>query len=193
MTADLSTITETDVPESYSDAPEDTPTPAPAAPDIACSVCGKDITYLYKGKGRRPTKCEEHKGNASRIGTGTTSRGSADVRAAVNTLGLAYNALGMVLQMAGAAGAAATLAAAVPGLQENNATYLAQDRELTKRINSLGKTGGRAAFIGSQVMVLGPVAILAATELKGKWFPDTDEPYGENGEVPATMGGFPVD
>jgi hypothetical protein len=191
MVADLSSITETEVPESFSDTPEDAITESAPASGMTCSVCGKDIGYLYSGKGRKPTKCEEHKkGNASNISSGNT-RGSADVRSAVATLGLAYNALGMVLQMAGATGAAATLNASIPGLQEQNATYLAQDRELVKRINSLGKTGGRAAFIGSQVMVLGPVAVLATMELKAKWFPDTEESMS-GGEVPPTMGGFPL-
>lgn len=192
--ADLSSITETTPPESYSDAPEDNIREAPAksTPEMSCSVCGVDIAHLYKGKGRRPTKCEEHKaGSATRINAGGV-RGSADVKAAVNTLGLAYSMLGTVLMMAGATTAATTLAKSVPDLQENNATYLAQDRDLVKRINSLGKTGGRAAFFGSQIMVLGPVAVLAATELKEKWFPEPQDEPESDSAIPPTVGGFPL-
>ena len=165
-----------------------------AESEFACVVCGKDVSHLYKRRVKEP-RCEEHKksGSASRIGTGTRRSGSKDVEAAVAALDMAYNALTMGLLIAGAHKAVGALTDSLPGLQATNRNLLAQDPDLARRIAAMGKTGGRYAFFGAQVMTLGPVAILAFAELTEKWSkPKQTTPEDFDGELPATVNGFPV-
>lgn len=150
-----------------------TESPIPDSPEtdldggIACSVCGVDITHLYSGRGRKPTKCEEHKRQgASKIGS--SSRVSGDVGAAVQSLESAYTLLKLGLVLVGAHQAAADLTASIPGLSAQNAAYLATDKDLVKRINRVGKVGGRAQFFLTQGLVIIPVAITAGGELRAR-------------------------
>jgi len=152
---DLSAITPTEIPDDVSDAPH----------DIACVTCGKDIAYLYKGKGRKPKYCEDHKPQRSASNLGTRRTASGAVGTAVQNLENMYGMAAAALFMFGAKGAASELSNSVPGLSAQNAAYLATDPELVKMINRVGKTGGRAGFFIANAMVLGPVAMSAYMEL----------------------------
>lgn len=169
-----------------------------SVPQYACRVCGTDIEMLYAGKGRRPTTCEEHRKNsASRIGAARKTSAKGDVASALAALDMVYNLISMGLLMAGAERALIALNDSKPGLQEKNETYLAQDPKLAKALAGMGAKGGRYAFIGAQVATLGPVAILAYSEIsqnnmeKRARKADTAEPEYDN-EAPAFVGGIPV-
>lgn len=147
---------------------------------LTCQQCGKDISHMYSGRGRKPKYCEEHKkGNASRVGSsaGTATRG--DVQQAVNSLEQGYQLIQMGLMMFGAHGAATTLRESIPDLSQKNAQYLAADKDLVRSINKVGKAGGRAGFFINQGLVLAPVVILAAQELGEKWASDAKEKEGD--------------
>ena len=151
---------------------------------ILCEVCGVDITDTYKGKGRKPKYCADHKEGAApkpAAAPRTTARG--DVALAVNTLNTVYEYMGFGLMLAGAHDAHARLAAALPQLQENNARYLESDKDLVRKINSIGQKGGRAGFILSNVAVLGPVAFIAAGEIRENFkteVPEMGEEFAES-------------
>lgn len=153
----------------------ETPTDAPAdtSPGLSCVVCGTALTY--GGRGPKPKYCEEHrKGSANKNlgGGGRRRSGGKDVEAAVAALDQAYNLLEMALMFAGAHGAMSTLRESIEGgngrrgLRDQNRDYLTQDPELASRIASVGKVGGRYAFFAAQAATLGPVAILAMSEIQ---------------------------
>lgn len=174
----------------------DTPTTEtkPADDAYVCVVCGTDVSHLYKRRVKEP-RCEDHKKNASasKLGTGTRRGGGKDVSAAVETLDSWYSMLSMGLFMAGAQKSASLLAESADGLREKNETHLAQTPALAKRIAELGKTSATAAFFSAQALVLGPVAVLAASELMEKWGkPKQKNPEDFDAELPGTVGGFPV-
>lgn len=153
-------------------------TPTTDVPELSCVVCGKGLTY--GGRGPKPKYCEEHKkGGANKSLGGGTGRGkssSADVDAAVATLDQAYDLLELALMFTGAHKSMRLLRASIEGeedengrkrkgLRQQNREYLATDREMAKKIASIGKTGGRYAFFASQAATLLPVAVLAMGEI----------------------------
>lgn len=176
----LADLTETEVPESSTQE----------AAEFTCVVCGKPLTY--SGRGRKPKYCEEHKrgsSGASKIGGST--RGSADAKAAANTLDMGYTALTVLLQMVGATQAREALQASLPGLREQNLQFLTQDKELAKKINAMGKTGGRYAFFAAQATVLGPVLVIGTQEVSTRLAERKSRPESsDDSDVPANMGGF---
>lgn len=177
--------------------PTDFETPAETSTDdsMSCVVCGKDVSHLYKRRVKNP-KCEEHKsGGASKLGTGRRSSGK-DVDAAVAALDSWYNLLTLGLMMGGAQRAAGLLADSTGAdFQSKNRAYLEQAPALAKKIADMGKTSATYGFFSAQAMVVLPVAVLATGELMEKWGspkkPKTPEDFPV--EVPATMGGFPVE
>lgn len=156
---DLTSISATTIPDTY-DAPA----------DIACEVCGKDIAYLYKGKGRKPKYCEEHKPTraASNVGGTRSARGTGAVKQAVTNLENMYNLLGMGLYMAGAKDAASLLAQSVPNLSEQNRQFLEADPALVKMLNRAGTAGGRTMFFVVNALTIGPVVKLAYDEIQSR-------------------------
>lgn len=182
-------------------------TEVPSTPELACVVCGTGLTY--GGRGPKPKYCEAHKkGSANKNlgGGGRSARSSGkDVDAAVAALDQMYNLLEMGLMFAGAHSARKTLRDSIEdsgsgddkrrGLRSQNRDYLSADPELAKRIASIGRTGGRYAFFAAQAATLGPVAILAFSEISVRRAerraerPDLfDEPVGATNPM-----GFPVD
>lgn len=144
------------------------PADAAEAPTSTCQVCGVGIDHLYSGRGRRPTRCEEHKrgsSGASSLGTGAR-RGSTDARAAAATLENAYQLLVTGLMLAQMPQAASRLASEIPQLTARNVEFLTADKELCRAINKAGKVSGRAGFVIAQVTTLAPVAMLAIGEYR---------------------------
>lgn len=132
-----------------------------------CSECGTDITSDYKGKGRPPTKCKEHRKRTASNLSGNKSTGSTDVRKAADTLEDAYSMLAMFLAIP-APDAASALSESIEPQREKNIRYLSHDPKLVKAINRVGGTGGRFMFVFSQAMLLGPVAAIAAGEIRAR-------------------------
>jgi hypothetical protein len=182
-----------DVPqETFTTVPTPTDDPIADAPEFACEVCGKELTYA--GRGRKPRFCEEHrKGGASKIGASARRGGSKDVEAACAALDSWYSMLTMGLMLGRAPQSANLLAESTETLKEKNRTYLAQAPALAKRIADMGKTSATYGFFSAQAMVLLPVAILATGELMEAWGnkkPRSEEEFQE--DLPAMMGGVPV-
>lgn len=172
----------------------DTPTDATQeSADYGCVVCGKDVSHLYKRRVKEP-RCEEHKkAGPSKLGTGPGKRSSSkDVEGAVAALDSWYSMLGLGLFMAGARKSAELLAESAPELQKQNQTYLSQSPALAKRIAKMGETSATYGFFSAQALTLGPVAILAAAEIMEKWGKSKDSTPEDFGDIPATVGGFPV-
>lgn len=67
------------------------------APRLSCEVCGEPLHY--SGRGRRPTRCAEHKRNKG-TGTGTSRRGTANIQESMSQL---YQLGGNALVLAGGA------------------------------------------------------------------------------------------
>lgn len=132
--------------------------------EFYCETCDKPIPY--SGRGRHPRFCDEHRRGSRSNNASPKGRGAGNVETAVQTLGAAYDALGLALTLTGALTAASQLADAVPTLTERNRQFLAHDPQLVKMLNRAGSAGGRFGFILSQVIVLGPVIGTATGEYK---------------------------
>lgn len=203
MTISLADMVEQDPPESedFITVPTPTTDQEPDPDTMTCVVCGTDVSHLYKRRVKEP-RCEEHKksGGASKLGTSRGRASSKDVDAAVSSLDMAYNLLEMGLMFAGAHQSMNLLRRSIEGeegrkgLREQNRDYLSQDPELAKRIASIGKTGGRYAFFAAQVATLGPVAILAFSEVSARRTQTREASPAEwSDDLPGTVGGVPVD
>lgn len=169
--------------------------------EYGCVVCGVDVSHLYKRRVKEP-RCEEHKKNPTKGNIGSKPRsGGKDVDAAVSALDMAYNLLEMGLMFAGAHSSMNLLRQSIegdenrPGLRQQNRDYLASDPDLARRIASVGRTGGRYAFFAAQAATLGPVAILAFSEIAARRSEAANtSPDAFDEDLPATMpGGFPVE
>lgn len=169
-----------EAPESFGDVP----------PEYACEVCGTELTY--GGRGRKPRFCDEHK-PARGTSTGSGRKSSKDVEAAVSSLNQVYTLLQMGLGLLGANLAGDALEASIPKLEKGNREHLTNDPELAKRIAEMGKTGGRYAFFSAQVLTIGPVLFLAYSELAQRRAENRKESDQFVSDVPATMGGFPIE
>lgn len=185
----------TEVIEETLDTDTDTTSPV-SVPDIACQVCGRDIAYMYKGRGRKPTKCEEHRtAKPSKLGTAKSTK---NVDAACAAMSMLYDMLSTGLLMIGARKSLALFGESREELDEKNRKYLANDPALAARLANMGRTGGRYAFISAQVMTVGPVILLATGELRERAAEraarqDSENPGIFESEIPATFNGMPVD
>lgn len=119
-------------------------------------------------EGTRPIPKSEPKPKPESAPKPAQPRAGSDVAAAVTALDQLYGAVQLGLMMMGAHKAAINLQESLPGLREQNTSFLSQDKEMAKRIAGLGKTGGRFGFFAAQAMVFGPVGVLAVAELSEK-------------------------
>lgn len=185
----------TEVIEETLDSDTDATSPAPVS-EISCQVCGKDIAYLYKGRGRKPTKCEEHRASKpSKLGTAKSTK---NVDSACAAMSMMYDILSTALLMIGARKSMRLFAESREELDEKNRKYLANDPALAARLANMGRTGGRYAFISAQVMTVGPVFLLAAGELRERSAEraarqDSENPGIFESEIPGFVNGIPVD
>lgn len=126
--------------------------------DRECEVCGTPL--LYSGKGRPPTRCDEHKRSGSgKRGSGDSgarrTSSSKDVDAALASLDQ-LNGIFATVFMFASPSAAAFFAANGEKLEIRNRTCLEANPELAKKIaKAAGKTGGLGLVI-SYGMVLVP-------------------------------------
>lgn len=141
-----------------------TPPPPPDAPpsstDPVCDVCG--LPLLYSGRGRRPTKCEEHRrsspGSGSRSSSGTVS--TKDLDMACETLHSLYEDVILTPLSAVSPMAGQTWAAQIEGLDKRNRMFLSNNRDLVKKINSTAAKGGTVAFTLSHLIAVAPVVLV---------------------------------
>lgn len=138
---------------------------AGAASGYTCDECGKPLSY--GGRGRPPTKCDEHKraGSSGRSSAPSGNRGSKDVDAACNALAAAYESLLFPLGMA-SPDAAAMWVQKIGQLNNSNRLILSGDPALARRIVNSASKGGAAALIATNAMAMAPVFILAFNDVK---------------------------
>lgn len=162
------TLTEVELPF----APDERP---PVAEDVPkCVVCGVEL--VYKGTGRKPTKCDEHRRGgravkaAAKSAGGTSSGASstnerlatqaADVLCQVNEMGAVALMLGRLF------GTASALSGANDAFREQAFQALLLDPGLCRSILRGGAKSGKFALMGAYAMLLVGVAPVAIEEIK---------------------------
>ena len=145
---------------------DDDPTIGPDAinpNDLTCIVCG--VPLEYRGSGRKPTKCDEHKRQSSG-GTGG-GRKSATVELAVTNLDMMYAFLGMMVSPVSPS-AGERLTSVRPSLAAQNRMFLEGDPELARWLTKSTAKGRRIGFVALQLSVVVPVVNMAADDFRLK-------------------------
>jgi len=127
------------------------------SPDFTCEVCNTPL--IYSGRGRKPKFCDEHKStskNTTRTGSPKTVP-DKELAQACDNLRLMYETALMPLMVFSPSGAA-VWATKIDALDQSNRQFLANNRDLVKRINSAGNKGGTFGFIAAHVFAILPVA-----------------------------------
>lgn len=149
--------------------------------DLTCEVCGTPITYA--GRGRKPTRCDEHKRSGSKSsGNSAPRRNDRNVDAACAALDGLYQAMLMPLfAMSPSAGSA--WEAQIEQLNARNRIILSGDPALARKIVDGASKGGGAALLISHVIAVGPVASIAVHDIRARRAANRPEP--ETQEAPA--------
>lgn len=149
-----------------------------ASDDPTCEVCGTPL--VYAGRGRKPTRCDEHKRNKSASNSTRSNKGSTrDVTAAANTLKTLNTAVAVPLMMV-APTAGAEWSARLPTLEAQTLSILESDPNLARRLASAGAKGGGLALLLAYAMNLMPVLAVARNELNERRISQVEE-YANNG------------
>lgn len=149
------------------DKPDDiTPPFAAPEPEYACQVCGRALTY--GGRGPKPKYCNEHKKNAPRTKSGSTTKVAHDRKARLATEHLkTYNALAgtglMALRMPQTASA---IAAKNDAFGEQAYAALILDEKLCDMILKVSGKSGAFSLIMAYAMLLSNVGPTAVMELR---------------------------
>lgn len=152
------------------ESPEDMEQDTVESPDgLYCDVCGKPL--VYKGRGRKPTKCDEHKTSGSRTGvkSPTKTKGVEGTAAlAASHLARLNGFLAMAMSSWGLPVTAQSVALANEEFQKLAYEALLADPVLAKKIAMGGAESGKAALIfayGMFGLAVGPAAVM---EIKQK-------------------------
>jgi hypothetical protein len=134
---------------------------------ITCDVCGKDITADWKGRGRKPKFCDAHRTEVKKPVESTIPKGSSgDVKTALATMEQFYGFVSAGLFLAGMHDIMEDFEEALPTLQEKNKQFLENDKELVKKLSTIGKTSGRTGFFIANAMVLLPTGVAASRVIR---------------------------
>jgi hypothetical protein len=185
------TITPADIPPSP-DA-DDNDTRDDTATEQTCNWpgCKQPVSSNYSGRGRRPTRCDEHR-NARNTTSSRPVRSSAkDTDAALAQMevlyGLATGALLMVNPVL-----AADFSERIERAQTINRNAFNADPKLAKRVASGGSDFGPLIFLAAQVYLVGPTVRVGydiVRERTGKTKPpEGADPFHQF----ATDDGFPM-
>lgn len=148
----------------FDDAP-DYPSGGPATDtppgDLACEHPGCGRPLYYAGRGRKPRFCDEHKTSSKSSSSSTASRGRVsdkDLENACSTLATLYDTVTIPVTLLNPI-AGAVWVDQIEGLNERNRKILATNKDLVKKINSLGERGGNTAFAISHIVAITPVCL----------------------------------
>src|SRR3954470_23234006 len=144
-------------------------TPDTTGAEYPCEVCGKEAGP-YKGRGRKPKRCADHKRNASGTpktkGTNATLAGqAADALCQVN--GLAT----VGLMVAGFHATAGAIAERESVFREQAYSALLTDPNLCRVILRAGTTSGKLSLLIAYAMLgigVGPTAIIEFKDKRGE-------------------------
>ena len=128
--------------------------------DLTCEVCGAAIQW--SGRGRKPKYCDEHKTSRSTSSSSSRSAGTVpakELEQACQNLMDTYESLLMPL-MIFSPDAGNTWAAQIEKLDRQNHKFLANNRDLVKRINSAGSKAGTYGFVISHLAAVTPVMLV---------------------------------
>ena len=132
----------------------------PRTHEYACEVCGIELTY--GGRGRKPTRCAEHKRNASKAGSGRAGSNEQLAAQAADTLTYANKFAGLGLIMLGLPATAESVALAQVSFRENVYQALLLDPKLCRRILTMGGKGATVGLVlayGGMVSEIAPIAL----------------------------------
>lgn len=134
-----------------------------------CSVCGVDL--VYKGTGRKPTKCDEHKGVKAAKSPAAEAKkapgGNEKLALQATELLCQLNDLcGMGFMMAGLLETGSAWADRQDVFREQAYQALLADPALCKMILRAGATSGKVALMVAYGMLAAGVAPVAITELR---------------------------
>lgn len=138
---------------------DDTPT----ASEYSCEICGAPLEY--GGRGRKPTRCDDHKRKAAAKPRSSSPTG--DVRSALAVMESMYGAVSLGLIMVSPQ-SAQVWATQIDSLQASNALVLAGDKALCKSICRLGERSGKAMFFSAHVMAAVPVVVALQQDFKSR-------------------------
>lgn len=135
------------------------------APEYPCSVCGREAGP-YSGRGRKPTKCPEHKGATSAGRPKTTGKNSVIAGQAADTLAQYNDLVAFIAIMAKYEGTGEAIQNANDVFREKAYAALLTDPDLAASIIKSGGISGKAALIISYAMLAGAVAPVAMMEAR---------------------------
>lgn len=155
--------------------PEDGPKDAiPPVFDVEypCTVCGREAGP-YGGRGRKPTKCPDHKRSSGSSGSSPKTRGSNAVLAAqaADNLAQLNNMLSFGSMAVGFNATASAIANSNEGFRQAAYEALLTDPALCRSILRAGKTGGKFALMMAYAMFgmnVVPVAMMELNERKAQ-------------------------
>lgn len=135
--------------------------------EIACEVCGREAGP-YAGRGRRPTRCPDHKKGASKSGVKASAASTNLAADATKVLSQLNGLIALGLSAAGLFGTASAIAENNSLFEQRAMAALSTDKELCRMIL---KTGVKSARINLAIAYAGlGVAVLpsAVNEIREK-------------------------
>lgn len=157
------------------DMPRDVAPPTTDGP--TCQVCG--IPLEYAGRGRKPTRCAEHKrgggGNAKKAASNSTALGKQAAAVLGQLNGLLATGLMLAPMPYRLTETASAIANANDGFEEAAAKALSSDPKLAKLILKGGEASGKVALIIAYGMLAGAVAPVAVLEYRANVSEGKDE------------------
>ncbi len=153
-------------PESDLDLPPDDIAPTDSGVEYPCTVCRKEAGP-YKGKGRKPTKCPDHKTGS---GTGTKRSGNNHVLAQQAAAALAQiNSIGVVVLMTTSFDqTASTIADRNEAFEAAAYNALITDPALCRQILRAGTSSAKVSLMVAYAMLAASVYPALREEVRDK-------------------------
>lgn len=133
--------------------------------EYPCVECGREAGP-YSGRGRKPTRCPEHKKTPSGAKPKTTGKNAALAGQAADTLAQYNDLVAFVATMAKYENTGEALSNANETFREKAYAALLTDPDLAASIVRSGGISGKAALIISYAMLAGAVAPVAMMEAR---------------------------
>jgi len=137
--------------------------------EYPCTECGKEAGP-YSGRGRKPTKCPEHKATPAKSGTRKTTGKNAQIAGQAADALAQYNDLAAFIAIiCQYDGTGSAIQNANDAFREKAYQALLTDPALAQRIASQGVISGKVSLIIAYALLAGsvvPVALLEMAEHK---------------------------